>query len=79
MGVARVASHDGLRGDVGDQRFSRFPYARQGLPYASFTSPALRSGRHEKGGTDVLDILMVILTVVTFGALFALIAGLERV
>jgi len=27
----------------------------------------------------VLDILMVVLTVVAFGALFALIAGLERV
>jgi hypothetical protein len=43
------------------------------------TSTDLRSGRHEKGGTDVLDVLMVVLTVVAFGALFALIAGLERV
>jgi hypothetical protein len=35
--------------------------------------------RHGKGGFEVLDVLMVVLTVVAFGALFALIAGLERV
>jgi hypothetical protein len=43
------------------------------------TGPVLPSGRQAKGGTEVLDVLMVVLTVVAFAALFALIAGLERV
>jgi hypothetical protein len=30
-------------------------------------------------GVPMLDVLMVVLTVVVFGLLFALIAGLERV
>jgi hypothetical protein len=32
-----------------------------------------------EGGSDMLDVLMVVLTVVAFGVMFALIAGLERV
>jgi hypothetical protein len=39
----------------------------------------LRWHLHVKGGSEVLDVLMVVLTVVAFAALFALIAGLERV
>jgi hypothetical protein len=35
--------------------------------------------KEREGGTEVLDVLMVVLTVVAFGALFALIFGLERV
>jgi hypothetical protein len=73
------ASHVGEPTTRAPSPSSRNPYAGRGLPYATFTSSVLRSGRHGKGGTDVLDILMVVLTVVAFGALFALIAGLERV
>lgn len=32
-----------------------------------------------EGGLGMLDVLMVMLTVVAFGAMFALIEGLERV
>jgi hypothetical protein len=35
--------------------------------------------RHGERGSEVLDVLMVVLTVVAFAVLFALIAGLERV
>jgi hypothetical protein len=43
------------------------------------TEPVLRWRRHGERGSEVLDVLMVVLTVVAFGVLFALIAGLERV
>jgi hypothetical protein len=33
----------------------------------------------QEGGVGVLDVLMVVLTAVAFAALFALIAGMERV
>jgi hypothetical protein len=56
---------------------SRFPYADRGLPYASLTRALLRWFWRQ--GVPMLDVLMVVLTVVVFGLLFALIAGLERV
>jgi hypothetical protein len=35
--------------------------------------------RHGRQGVPMLDVLMVVLTVVVFGLMFALIVGLERV
>lgn len=51
-------------------------------PYASMwrkRAPALRGSRYQRKEPGMLDVLMVALTIVAFGAFFALIAGLERV
>jgi hypothetical protein len=43
------------------------------------TPAVLALRRHGRRGFGMLDVLMVVLTLVAFGVLFALIAGLERV
>jgi|GEM_PF-2279366 hypothetical protein len=57
----------------------RNPYADPGVPYGSLTDPVLPSMRDGKGAPEMLDLLMVALTIVTFGVLVAMVAWLERV
>jgi hypothetical protein len=54
----------------------RFPRLRNGGKEGRRLTRRSPLERKERG---MLDVLMVVLTVVAFGGLFALIAGLERV
>ena len=57
----------------------RNPYADPRVPYGSLTDSVLPSMGDEKGPPEMLDLLMVALTIVTFGVLVAMVGWLERV
>jgi hypothetical protein len=58
---------------------SHIPYAEWLVRYGSLTTPDLSWTGHGRQGVGMLDVVMLILTIVSFAALFAFVAWLERV
>jgi hypothetical protein len=75
----REASHAHRHDEVRVLGSSHIPYVERPLPYGSLTAAGLPWNRRGTKGVRMLDVVMIALTILSFVALFAFVAWLERV